>query len=164
MIISRTPQKDFCFLSPTRGSWKVIWLPQFQDKAVWRHWNQQHEQEEKEESDLLKKCFLLSHMDLNNLWSLSELWPEKALVHLLTHDTSVSSENSEWWYKMYSDHHGPLSSEMSSYMSLSILHVYMYVHAYIQFTNLFKRWLMGVYIVQVIYRESKMELNAPAGN
>lgn len=95
MIISRTPQKDFCFLSPARGSWKVIWLPQFQDKAVWCHWNQQHEQEEKEESDLLKKCFLLSHMDRNNLWRLSELWPEKALVHLLTHDTSVSVQKTQ---------------------------------------------------------------------
>lgn len=79
---------------------------------------------------------------------------------------SVSSENSEWWYKMYSDHHGTLSSEMSCCICLGILYLHVYKYAYLQFAHLFNRWLMGerVYIVLVIYRESKMEPDATAGN
>lgn len=65
---------------------------------------------------------------------------------------NVSSENLELWYKMYSDHHGPLSNEMSSCMCLSILYLYMYTHAYMQFVNLFNSWLM-----EVLYCASHLE-------
>lgn len=73
--------------------------------------------------------------------------------------TSVSSENSEWWSRTCSDHHGPLSSEMSGCMCLGILYLYTCIHYLLVYST-----DAEVYIVQVIYRESKMEPNGTVGN
>ena len=58
-----------------------------------------------------------------------------------------------------SDHHGPLSSEMSGCMCLGILYLYTCIHSLLVYSR-----DVGVYIVQVIYRESKMEPDATVGN
>lgn len=84
LVLPRIPQQGFCILKSNQRLSESLLVVSIPAQELW---NQQHEQEEKDESDLFEKCFLLSHIDL---WGLSQLWPEKASVHLVIHDTSVS--------------------------------------------------------------------------
>ena len=75
---------------------------------------------------------------------------------------SISSENSEWWLTIG---FFPVKHHTACFWAFWTYTCATYTHSVCSFFPTDDKWGgAGVYIVQVIYRESKMEPNAAAGN